>query len=300
MTSSWLVAVNPTSGRGRGARWGRDTLALMREHGTDAEVVIADSAASLERSLLQKADRTRHDGLAVVGGDGMAHVGLNVARAADLPLGIIPAGTGNDFARQLRVPRGNLRRAVDTVLFGRTRSVDLGRLHDGRWFGCVLSTGFDAAVNARANRMRWPAGRSRYHAALVAELRAFRPRSVVIEVDGATHLHRAMLVAVGNGSSYGGGMRICPAADVEDGLFDVTVVDEISVPELLRLFPRVYSGSHVEHPQASVYQGARVTIRAAGEEAGQAVFADGEQVATLPVTASVDPGALRVRVPHLP
>ena len=301
MTASWLVAVNPTSGRGRGARWGREAVQLLRERGVDVRVMIAESAECLEQ---QCADALREgsDGLVVVGGDGMAHLGVNLAAAAGVPLGIVPAGTGNDFARHLELPRGDVPAAVDVVLHGITRTVDLGRLEEsGRRFACVLSTGFDAAVNARANRLGWPSGRSRYHVAMVAELRAFRPTPLVVEVDGVSHEHRAMLVAVGNARSYGGGMRICPGADLTDGLLDVTVVDEISVLELLRLFPRVYSGRHVDHPQAYVYRGARVTVRpAAPGEVSTPAFADGEQVSTLPVTATCEPGALQVRVPPLP
>ena len=263
--------------------------------------MIAESAERLEQ---QCADVLRDggDGLVVVGGDGMAHLGVNLAAAAGVPLGIVPAGPGTTSPAICELPRGDVRAAVDVVLRGTTRAVDLGRLEEsGRRFACVLSTGFDAAVNARANRLTWPTGRSRYHVAMVAELRAFRPTSLVVEVDGVPHEHRAMLVAVGNARSYGGGMRICPAADLTDGLLDITVVDEISVLELLRLFPRVYSGRHVEHPQASVYRGARVTVRTvAPEETSTPAFADGEQVSTLPVTAICEPGALQVRVPPLP
>lgn len=272
----------------------------MRDQGVPVRVMIAETAELLEH---QCADALGEgvDGLVVVGGDGMAHLGINLATTHGVPLGIVPAGTGNDFARHLDLPRRDVRAAVDVVLHGVTRTVDVGRVTEtGRRFGCVLSTGFDAAVNARANRLSWPTGRSRYHVAMAAELGAFVPTDLVIEVDGTAHEHRAMLVAVGNARSYGGGMRICPDADLTDGLFDVTVVDEISVLELLRLFPRVYSGRHVEHPRAHVYRGSQVALRAMGPGDPAPAFADGEQVATLPVTAVAEPGALCVRAPRLP
>lgn len=269
----------------------------MRQHGADVHVLIATSAASLEHAASEALPR--HEGLVVVGGDGMAHLGLNLVAGTDVVLGLVPAGTGNDFARHLGLPRDSVRRAVDTVLFGTTRTVDLGRVGDRR-FGCVLSTGLDAAVNARANRLRRPTGRSRYHVALLAELGAFDPISVVVEVDGVGYEHRAMLVAVGNGSSYGGGMRICPAADTTDGLLDITIVDELSVASLLRLFPQVYSGRHVEHPKAHVYRGRTVSISAPTADEPPPAFADGEQVGVLPVTVTAEPAALRVRAPRLP
>lgn len=264
-------------------------------------VLIAESADTLAQQVARALHDTEPDGLAVVGGDGMAHLGLNATAGSDVPLGIVPAGTGNDFAHHLALPHGNVRRAVDTVLFGATRTVDLGRIGDeGPRYGAVLSAGFDAAVNARANRLTRPTGRSRYHLALLAELRAFRPTEVVVVVEGVQHEHRAMLVAVGNGASYGGGMRICPGADLADGLLDVTVVDEISVGQLLRLFPLVYSGRHVEHPAVHVYRGAKVTVRSAVDNQHLPAFADGEQIGLLPITVTADPAALRVRVPHLP
>ena len=107
--------------------------------------------------------------------------------------------------------------------------------------------------------MHGPGGRARYPVAMLAELGAFRPVALTVTVDGTGHQHHAMLVAIGNAPSYGGGMRICPAASLTDGLFTVTVVDEMSVPQLLRLFPRVYRGTHVEHPKANVYTGRRVS-----------------------------------------
>ena len=134
------------------------------------------------------------------------------------------------------------------MLAGRTRAVDLGRV-SGRWFASVLASGFDSLVNERANRMTLAhAAAAAYDLAILAELRAFQPVPYVLELDGETWETEAMLVAVGNGSSYGGGMRICPDARIDDGLFDVTVVGPISKPEFLRVFPSVYRGTHVRPP----------------------------------------------------
>ncbi len=242
-------------------------------------------------------------GLVVVGGDGVVHLGVNVAARSGVPLGIVASGSGNDFARAVGVDDLEVEEAVQIIADAQAAggvAVDLGRIDNGRYFGCVLSVGFDAAVNARANSLPGPIGRARYPLAMLAELRAFTPRDVVLEVDGVRHHHRGMLVAIGNASSYGGDMRICPDALLTDGLFHVTVVEEMSVLELLRLFPTVYRGTHIDHPKTTVYSGAQVRVIPARQQSGDPVFADGERVTSGQVTASVAPAALRVLVPALP
>ena len=169
------------------------------------------------------------------------------------------------------------------------RTVDAGRVGD-RWFAGVLSSGFDSAVNERANRMRWPTGRMRYNVAIAAELRVFQAQPFRIELDGKAVDRDAMLVAVGNGISYGGGMKVCPGALVDDGLFAVTVLNRISKPEFLRVFPRVYAGTHVDHPAVEVHEARVVSLQAPAAVA----YADGESIGPLPLTAECVPGALRV------
>lgn len=238
----------------------------------------------------------------MVGGDGAAHIGINVAVRAGVPLGVVSAGSGNDFARAVGVHGVDPEDAVADMRRAEVAGgqvVDLGRLSSGRYFGCVLSMGFDAAVNAKANAMPRLGGRSRYPLAMLSELGAFRALDLVIDVDGHSHAHRGMLVAVGNTGSYGGGMRICPSASLTDGQFAVTVVDEMSITELLRLFPRVYRGTHVDGPKATVYAGTSVSIAPQGTTRGPA-FADGEQVGAGSVAARVAPAALRVLTRALP
>jgi diacylglycerol kinase (ATP) len=148
-------------------------------------------------------------------------------------------------------------------------------------------------VNERANRMTsWyvPRGRSRYNLAILAELRVFKPVPYVVEIDGGRWETEAMLVAVGNGPSYGGGMRVCPDARLDDGLLDVTVLGPISKPEFLRVFPTVYKGTHVHHRAVTVRQAAEVRLTSPDVTA----YADGERVCVLPVHVEAVPAALRV------
>ena len=288
MTRRIAVLVNPTSGKGRGARLLLPVSDRLRAAGLDVEVVVGrDGDEAFDRLRDQVAQGV--DGVVAVGGDGLVNIALQVTGGTDLPLGIVPAGTGNDIARSLGLEPKDPVAAVDLVVGARTRTIDLGRAN-GRWFAGVLGSGFDSMVNERANRMSWPNGRSRYNLAIVAELRTFRPVPYVLELDGERLESEAMLVAVGNGTSYGGGMLVCPGAVLDDGLLDVTLLGPISKPEFLRVFPRVYKGTHVEHPAVSVRRARSVSLHADGVTA----YADGERVAVLPVTCDAVPDALHV------
>lgn len=289
------LVVNPTSGKGAGRLVGQRTLELLREAGyrvTDA----SGSSLAEARSRAEAAIEAGAGTVCVVGGDGMAHLGINVTAGRAVNLALVAAGTGNDFARNLGLPVRDPEAAVDLLTTGRTRHVDLGRVSHGvageKWFGGVLGAGFDAVVNARAQRMRWPRGQMRYNLAILRELPVFRPIPYAIECDGERLATRAMLVAVANTASFGGGMRICPQADPADGLFDVLILHAISIPQFLRVFPSVYSGRHVGHPRVEIRRAARVRL-----EAGVPAQADGEPFAPLPLEVENVPGALNVVAP---
>lgn len=229
------------------------------------------------------------DGLVVAGGDGTFHLGLQAVAGTQTPIGLVPAGTGNDVARGLGLPLRDPDAAVDLVVAGRTRSADAARCGD-RWFMTVLAAGFDAVVNERANQMAWPRGQMRYNIATVAELRTFRPLPYVLELDGVSHPLDAMLVAVGNGPSFGGGLRICEGADLDDGLLDVVVIRPVSRVELVRTYPKLFTGTHTTHPQYERHRVRRVTVAAPGVVG----YADGERLGALPLTVECVPGAVKV------
>jgi diacylglycerol kinase (ATP) len=232
-----------------------------------------------------------------VGGDGTVHQALQAVAGRPVGLGVIPAGTGNDFADGVGVPKDPLGAAdavAAAVRADRSRGVDLARLTgptgDVRWFGAVLAAGFDAIVNERANRMRWPRGPRRYDLAIVLELARVRSRRYGLEIDGVDHSFTGVLVAVGNCPSYGGGLRICPAADPADGLLDVVVAAPLGRAGLIRLKPRLRRGTHVTDRRVTSYRGRRVRI-----EAKDIVgYADGERIGPLPVEIGCVPGAVRL------
>ncbi|NBM14356.1 diacylglycerol kinase [Streptomyces sp. GC420] len=296
MTSEITLFVNPTAGRGRGAHAAQPAAGALRDAGFSVRTVLgadADDALARARAAVEGGTGA----LIAVGGDGMVSLALQAVAGTRTPLGVVAVGTGNDFARTVglpvRDPAAAGRLVAEALKCGRVREFDLGRTGT-RWFGTVLASGFDSRVNDRGNRMRWPAGRLKYDLAMIAELAAFRPLPYRITLDdGPAREIEATLVAVGNGSSYGGGMRICPGARLDDGLFDITVVGDCGRATLVKVFPRVYRGTHVEHPRVTVYRAARITL----ESAGVTGYADGEPLGALPLTAHCVSAAIRVLAP---
>ncbi|MFC9622871.1 diacylglycerol kinase [Streptomyces sp. NPDC056930] len=299
MTSEITLFVNPTAGRGRGAHAAQPAASALRDAGFSVRTVLGvDADDALRRAREAVAGGT--GALIAVGGDGMMSLALQAVAGTTTPLGVVAVGTGNDFARALgmpiRDPAAAGRLAAEALKGGTGREIDLGRVGE-RWFGSVLASGFDSRVNDRGNRMRWVGGRFKYDLAILAELAAFKPIPYRIRLDGGPVREiEATLIAVGNGSTYGGGMRICADAVMDDGLFDVTVVGDCSRTTLLKVFPRVYKGTHLSHPEVTVHRVSSIELAAAGVTA----YADGEQLGTLPLTATCVPGAVRVLAPGSP
>ena len=260
-------------------------------------------------TLAQATDRARAvataglAGLVVVGGDGAVHLGVNVVAGTPLPLGIVPAGTGNDIARALRVPHAVDAAVADIVAALATRPRPLDAVRVGRpdaaayeWFLAVLSCGIDAAVNGTANTYRWPSGHLKYIRALVTELPRFRPYGYRVRLDDDVWESAGSLVAVANTAWIGGGLKIAPEADPTDGMLDVVVAGPFSRHGIVGMFPRLYAGSHVTDPRVRVFRSRTATIEpyAAAGPHPPVAFADGERIGPLPLHIEVVPGALNV------
>lgn len=282
------LLTNPTSGRGTGARYRDAALQRLRDSGfivRNLQGRDADEAADLASGCV--ADGV--EALVVCGGDGMVHLAIQALAGTGIPLGLIPAGTGNDVARYLGLPRKDPVAAADRIVASKRRTIDLARSGD-RYFLTVMAAGFDAVVNERANAMSWPRGQMRYNLATLAELRTFRPIPYTLHLDGETVRTEAMLVAVGNGPSFGGGLRITEGALLDDGLLDVVVITRMSKPKLIRSYPRLFTGT-IDGVGEYVHRRVRtVTIAAPGI----VTYADGERFGPLPLTVECAPGALEV------
>ncbi len=290
------LVVNPTSGKNRGMALGLEVANRMRAAGHEV-LDLSDESYAAARDRAIGAIAQGIDVLAVVGGDGMVHLGVELAAETKTTLAVIAAGTGNDISRGLGLPVHDPVRAADLVTTGVARTIDAVRhvdAHGGRhWYAGVLGAGFDSLVNERANTWPWPKGQMRYNLAILRELPLFRAIPYVVTVDGVRHETRAMLVVVANGPSYGGGMQVAPDAEFDDGLVDVMILHEISTLEFLKVFPKVFKGAHVTHPAVQMLRGRVVTLEAEGIVA----YADGERFARLPLTVEVVPGAITVLAP---
>jgi len=275
------LIVNPASGGGKGLASGLAAAEILNPQ-------ISHHSKSYEDTIIA-VDRAAEAGCTVIaacGGDGLMHAAIQGCVQHNLSLLPIPAGTGNDFARALNIhtkdPLTHLRASLVE------ERIDLGHLGD-RYFGAILSSGFDSVVNERANKLRWPKGPMRYNVAILQELPKFSPISFTMHLDGVEFQREAMLVAVANTPSYGGGMLVCPDASMSDGLFDVMILNAVSKPEFLKVFPKVYKGLHVNHPAVEIHRAAHVLI-----DAPAIGYADGERMGSLPIEAQVVPAALTI------
>ncbi len=283
-----ILAINPASGRGRAQRQAKLASEYFRSRDIDVREIEGRSLQDFREKLLICLDSVEVSGVIALGGDGFIHEIIQHLVSRDIPLGVIPCGTGNDFARSIGVFDLPFTRQLELIEKHDATHIDLGRVQD-QWFAAILSSGFDALVNDRANSMRWPRGRMRYNIAMIEKLIALRPHSYRIRVDERYLEVQATLVTVANGSSYGGGMKVCPDASINDGLFDVMVLGRVSRIELLKVFPKVYRGGHVGHPAVTFYRCNEIDIDGSGSS-----FADGEPIAQLPLRAKCVSAALKV------
>jgi len=276
----WALVINPVSGQGRGTTIGTYVAGYLNQHKVEFTIVTGNSSVALSDHLktfiLKNPDC---NGVIAVGGDGLLHIILQMVVPAQIPFTVIPAGTGNDFVRTLGWDLVEVDEQLNRVTTNPPTPIDLG-LVDGEWFGAILSTGFDSIVNEKANTMQWPKGPMKYNAAIAIELPRFVPRHYEITLDDRTISTEAMLIAVANGRSYGAGMLVCPNANIGDGLFDVMVLHPVSKLEFIKVFPRVFAGTHVSHPAVEIVRSKNVTI-----ESNAIAYADGERIGQLPISA---------------
>ena len=290
------LVVNPTSGKGRGLTIGRSVHSKLTSDGF--EVLPAWGTSAEETSArLHAIVNDGVEAVFAVGGDGLVNLAIDVVAGTATPVGLIPAGTGNDLAHALGLaigkPELSLASAVEALRRRRSRPVDAVKVigaETDRWFACVLGAGFDSVVNERANQLRWPKGPQRYNLAIAMELPRFKPIDFKVTIDGVSYDGPMMLVALGNARSYGGGIKITPDAELDDGLIDVCLLGPVSLSEFVRTLPKARSGKHVEHPQVRIIRGREVRL----ESEGVVAYADGERFGRLPITCTSVPGAVRL------
>ena len=282
----WLVVVNPKAGLGAAAKLATQVVGFLKSNEINYRMISPNSAQETKaqvREALRAGEVTK---LLSVGGDGLFHLLLQLAIEFKVPLALAPGGTGNDFYRTLGWFDYELSDYLEHLTSVEPSLVDVGVV-DGEYFGAVLSSGFDSVVNERANRMKWPTGPAKYNAAIALELPKFQAIEFKIFADEKVMEVEAMLIAIGNGNSYGGGMKVCPDANLQDGLLDIMILHPVSKLEFIKVFPTVYKGTHIEHPQVEVIRAKAIRI-----ESSAVAYADGERIGQLPVQVESLPKTL--------
>ena len=300
-----VFLVNPASANGStGRRWPELAHRAARA-GLVGETLMSERPGH----LAELAERAADDGAAVVvavGGDGTVHEAVNgllrSRRAGDVALATLPRGTGKDFVRSLRIPR-DLDGAIAAARDGAVRTVDVGRASFTGWDGSATEThfanfagaGISGAIARRANvSSKAMGGRISFVWATVAVFSSWKSEPVVVEVDGERREGPMFEVLAMNGDYTAGGMWAAPEAKLDDGLFDVLLIGDVTKADFAITFPKIYRGKHIGHPKIEHLRGRRVTVTSATP---LPVALDGEQPGTTPATFEIVPGALRVRVP---
>jgi diacylglycerol kinase (ATP) len=290
------VVANPTSGRGKGAKLIPKVDALLRTLGVDHTMLICSGPPDPER-LARRAAQEGAQIVAALGGDGQVGLCANGVIGTETTLAVIPAGTGNDFARHLGLDRKDPLSAVRLLSSPTTKRIDVVKVKTPereRYFVNVGGTGFDSEVNEHANNVRRLKGTPKYIYSTFVTLARFSPGKFEVRIDGEARSLPGMMIAVGNGVSYGGGMKITPNARSDDGILELCVLGELSKFAFVKAFPKVFSGKHVSHPAVTMLRGKEIEISA---ERPFQVYGDGEPLGSLPATFTVVPSALSVVVP---
>jgi diacylglycerol kinase (ATP) len=277
----WLIVLNNRAGRGKARKLSTELISLLEKENQVYKIIDTTSAIETNQLLEKELGSSNYQKLVAVGGDGLVNICLQYVAEKPIGLTVIPSGTGNDFARAIGTYRRSVSEIYDVVKESNFDKLDLGKVsgHFGeRWYVQVLSTGFDALVNSLSNKIRWPRGQLKYTVSTLLTLTHFKPITYEIDLDGKQMRMQAMLLAVANGQTYGGGMRICPDASNSDGYFDVFIVKPVSRIVLMTIFPKVFFGKHIPHPEIEILKAKTVRISAL-----TIAHADGEFVSELPV-----------------
>lgn len=293
MTSPIAVVLNPVAGRGAATRLRPRIEQLLSVRAAGGWKIFTTTAPGEATAIAARCAAEGYELVAAAGGDGTLSEVMNGVIGTPAALGLLPVGTGNDFARTVGL-YGDLDRAVDTLLQGDPRPIDVGCVR-GRWFLNIAGCGFDAVVAQRTNNgPRFLTGTAAYLLAVLQTLATYRAAALRLTADGETIFRRAMMCSVANARTYGGGMRIAPDAQLDDGLFDVCLLAEAGTVEFLRAFPQVFRGTHVSHPKITMLRARSVTIET---DPPLPVLIDGDVAAPTPVTFTIQPAALRFQFP---
>ena len=281
----WLLVLNRKSGKGKISKRFKNFKDLCEAKGISYQVVDEKSAELTARQIQAELSTRKYDAIVAFGGDGLISLCLQKVVNSDIGLTVVPTGTGNDFARSI----GTFGKTTEEIFISISQSnktkIDVALCESNetkRYFVQVLSIGFDATVNRFANSMKYPKGKIKYTIAMLLLLPRAKNLNFEIIQDNKSLKIESMLVAVANGSTYGGGMKILPDASFKDGLLDLLYVDPVSKLRLLLIFPRVFKGTHTKHPAVNLLRSKNFEVIGSTDS-----YADGEYAGALPIKLSV-------------
>jgi diacylglycerol kinase (ATP) len=287
----WLLVVNSKAGKGRASKLANKFEELLNSNNLPYEIIKESTYEKTVTKYRLSIASGKFNKVIAIGGDGLVNLCLQEIAERNIGLAVVPAGTGNDFARAVGSHKKNVDTIFNFIASQDPTTIDLGLVTGDfgrRWYVQVLSTGFDALVNNLANRITWPRGQIKYTLATILTLARFNPISYELIIDDKTVKQNLMLLSVANGETYGGGMRICPDASNSDGIFDILLVHPVSKIVLLTIFPKVFAGKHVPHPKIEIIRAKNIKL-----SANASAFADGEFVSKLPIEIANVQNALK-------
>jgi len=289
------LIINPNSSRGRTKSKIKHIEEYIKTSGYDFSIDFTEKPKHTTE-LAKKAADENFEIVVAVGGDGTVHEVINGIYGTNSSLGVIPIGAGNDISTCLGIPQKDIKKAIEIIKIGKTEKKDLGKIN-GEYFMGVAGTGFDTMVvdfTFKNRNLLKLFGPFFYIYGVYNVLISFKPIFFKLITKNNTIEKKAMTIAVGNSWMYGGGMKIVPDAKLDDGLFDVCIVEEISKLEFLKVFPRVFSGTHVTHPAVTIFRTDFLRIESNKK---MSVQADGEIIKSLPVNFELIPEAINAVVP---
>jgi diacylglycerol kinase (ATP) len=293
-TRELALLVNPVSGGGRSVHVADRAVRCLE--GSGRRVRVLRSGGPGELGPLARELSAGGAVVAACGGDGTFNEIVNGIGPGGGPVGIIPAGRGNDLASNLGIPHDTVM-ACRTILDGTGRTIDLVRAGD-RLFAGVGGAGIDAEVSRRANESRLPLrGRAVYTWAVLRAFSSFRPYRFAMEADGWSYEGDVMFAGVANHPSYGGGLILSPPSRADDGVFEVCIIEKRTRLSLLLSFPRLFNGTHLDLPGVIFRKARRLRLES---DRPADFYADGDRMGSLPLDVEIVPAALKVIVPRIP
>jgi diacylglycerol kinase (ATP) len=288
-----LVILNPSAGKGKSIDVRDIIKSGLRKYSIDYEMYISKNLDDMINATKTGLEKDFQNFIAV-GGDGTLHYLANVLAGTDKNIGAIPTGSGNDATATLGIT-SDIEKCCHTIKNGKIKKIDLGLINDKYYYLCIAGSGFDSQVNYLANNTRMPVkGPLKYSYSVYKTLITFRPKKFFVDYNNNARELYGMMIAASNMPMYGGGMRITPDADPEDGLFDVCIIKKMTKMHFIKIFPKVYEGKHVNDEHVEIFRTAALKL---DSEYPFSVFADGEYICKLPASFKMIPKKLNFIVP---